>query len=472
MRGGRSPTKQSPCIRRLLELWEIASPPKNKSGGSQRHAGKDGVRMEVRTGYKQTEVGVIPEDWEVKPIKSLNFDISDGNYSSKYPKASDFRAFGVPFIRANNIKGLKVIDDDLRYISEEQHAELLSGHLKKNDILITTRGDIGQIAFVPERHIDSNINAQLVRINVDKTKNSHRFVGYVLTFGIVQKQFESLQTGSALKQLPIGKLVTLNIPLPPTFAEQEAIAEALSDADALIESLEALLAKKRHVKQGAMSELLKPNRNWVEKKLGQTAVLKARIGWQGLTTKEYLDSGDYFLITGTEFSNGYIDWESCHYVNESRYKQDRNIQVRQHDVLVTKDGTIGKVALITDLPKPATLNSGVFVIRPIEESFVPEFFYYLLCSSLFTEFLGQLSAGSTINHLYQKDFVNFVYKTPPTLEEQTVIAEILSDMDAEIRAVEGKLSKARAIKAGMMSALLSGRIRLVVESGEWRVENE
>jgi type I restriction enzyme S subunit len=166
------------------------------------------------------------------------------------------------------------------------------------------------------------------------------------------------------------------------------------------------------------------------------------------------------LITGTEFKNGYIDWDDCHYVDMSRYKQDKNIQIREHDVLVTKDGTIGKIALITDLPKPATLNSGVFVIRPIDDAFYPEFFYYLLCSNVFIEFLNQLSAGSTINHLYQKDFVNFVYKTPPTLEEQTAIAEILRDMDAEIAALEGKLSKAREVKQGMMSVLLTGKIRL------------
>lgn len=128
---------------------------------------------------------------------------------------------------------------------------------------------------------------------------------------------------------------------------------------------------------------------------------------------------------------------------------------------MTKDGTIGKVALISDLPRPATLNSGVFVIRPIEDAFHPEFFYYLLCSNVFTEFLTQLSAGSTINHLYQKDFVNFIYRTPTTINEQTAIATILSDMDADIAALEEKLAKARAIKQGMMQVLLTGRIRLM-----------
>ena len=242
----------------------------------------------------------------------------------------------------------------------------------------------------------------------------------------------------------------------------------MSDADALIESLEQLLAKKRYLKQGAMQELLTGKKRlpgfsgeWGVKRLGETATLKARIGWQGLTTAEYLDTGDYYLVTGTEFKNGYIDWNSCHYVDASRYKQDKYIQLKERDVLVTKDGTIGKVALVTDLPRPATLNSGVFVIRPVENAFHPEFFYYLLCSNVFTEFLTQLSAGSTINHLYQKDFVSFVYRTPATIKEQTAIAAILSDMDAELAALEAKLAKARSLKQGMMQALLTGRIRLV-----------
>ena len=242
----------------------------------------------------------------------------------------------------------------------------------------------------------------------------------------------------------------------------------MSDADALIESLEQLLTKKRQLKKGAMQELLTGKKrlpgfsgDWEVKQLRATATLKARIGWQGLTTAEYLDSGDYYLVTGTEFKGGNIDWESCHYVDESRYKQDKYIQLKEHDVLVTKDGSIGKIAYVTELSRPATLNSGVFVIRPIEAAFNPEFFYYLLCSSVFTEFLVQLSAGSTINHLYQKDFVGFVYKTPPTIDEQAAIATILSDMDTEIAALESKLSKARQLKQGMMQELLTGRIRLI-----------
>jgi type I restriction enzyme, S subunit len=188
--------------------------------------------------------------------------------------------------------------------------------------------------------------------------------------------------------------------------------------------------------------------------------LKARIGWQGLTTAEYLDAGDYLLVTGTDFKNSNIDWQNCYYVTEERYDQDKYIQLQLNDVLVTKDGTIGKVALISELPNPATLNSGVFVIRPIKDAFHPSFFYFLLCSNIFTEFLNELCAGSTISHLYQKDFITFKYRTPPTLSEQAAIAKVLSDIDAELSVLEARRDKTRNIKQAMMQELLTGKTRL------------
>jgi type I restriction enzyme S subunit len=206
------------------------------------------------------------------------------------------------------------------------------------------------------------------------------------------------------------------------------------------------------------------------KRLGHTAVLKARIGWQGLTTAEYQNSGDFYLVTGTDFGNGFINWNNCHFVIKVRYRQDKHIQLKQGDVLVTKDGTIGKVAYVSELPRPATLNSGVFVIRPNGSAFIPKFFYYLLCSRIFTEFLVQLSAGSTINHLYQKDFVTFVYPVAPTLEEQSTIAEVLADVDGLLEALDKLIAKKRAIKQAAMQQLLTGKTRLPGFSGDWEVK--
>ncbi|MDC1276936.1 restriction endonuclease subunit S [Algibacter sp.] len=223
--------------------------------------------------------------------------------------------------------------------------------------------------------------------------------------------------------------------------------------------------------QEKQSNQLKYPIDWGILNLGKSSVLKARIGWQGLTTAEYLDAGDYYLITGTDFKNGYIDWDNCVYVEKLRYDQDKNIQVKENDVLVTKDGTIGKVAFVNNVPKKTTLNSGVFVIRPVHKSYYPRYFYYVLMSEHFKDFLGKLTAGSTISHLYQKDFVHYEFPLPPTLTEQKAIATTLSDVDALIASLKQTITKKKAIKQGAMQQLLTpphkGGKRLPGFSGEW-----
>ena len=196
-------------------------------------------------------------------------------------------------------------------------------------------------------------------------------------------------------------------------------------------------------------------KDWTQLNLGKSAILKARIGWQGLTTAEYLNIGNYYLITGTDFKGGYIDWDNCVYVEKLRFDQDKNIQVKICDVLVTKDGTIGKVAYVDKVPKDTTLNSGVFVIRPINNSYHSRYFYYVLMSEHFKNFLGKLTAGSTISHLYQKDFIHYDFPIPPTLTEQKAIATALSDVDDLIANLDKLITKKKAIKQGAMQQLLT-----------------
>lgn len=128
--------------------------------------------------------------------------------------------------------------------------------------------------------------------------------------------------------------------------------------------------------------------NWEVKNINKECTIKARIGWQGLKSNEYLDFGDYVLITGTDFDNGFINWKSCNYVSEWRFKQDKNIQIKQGDVLITKDGTIGKVAFLDAIPMKGTLNSGVFVIRPKSYEKIDTVFLSLIFKSIwFDSFL-------------------------------------------------------------------------------------
>lgn len=270
---------------------------------------------------------------------------------------------------------------------------------------------------------------------------------------------------TGVPQLTTIQIQNIEVELP-SFPEQTAIAAALSDMDDLIASLEKLLAKKQGIKQGAMQDLLTGRKRlkgfsgkWKAVNLANISKIKARIGWQGLTVSEYQTEGYAYLITGTDFFCGHIDWLNCWYVDKGRYVQDMNIAIKNGDILISKDGTIGKVAYVDGLTGLATLNSGVFLVRPLKSSYDPMFVFYVLSSFIFREFLDELSAGSTINHLYQKDFVKFVFDMPE-IQEQRAIATLLSDMDAEITALQQKLAKYRQIKQGMMAELLTGRIRL------------
>lgn len=194
--------------------------------------------------------------------------------------------------------------------------------------------------------------------------------------------------------------------------------------------------------------------------------LNARIGWQGLTTSEYLSHGSFLLVSGTDFESGNINWNSVVFVSEERFAQDKKIQLKEGDVLVTKDGTIGKVAIVDKLEYPATLNSGVFVVRPTIKEIDSKYFYYYLLSRHFKDFLSKLTAGSTITHLYQKDFVTYKFRFP-SKKEQTAIATALSDMDSLIAATKKLLAKKGAIKQGLMQELLSGKTRLSGYIGDW-----
>jgi type I restriction enzyme, S subunit len=347
-------------------------------------------RNGVKAGYKQTEVGVIPEDWGVKAIEKFASVKSGkrlplGNYLTD-------KVTPHPYIRVADMFPGGVNLSDIRYMPENILPSIKNYRIFKEDIFISVAGTLGIVGKIPEELNGANLTENADRLTDIGCERDYLL--YVLMSSLIQKTIKSEMTLGAQPKLALTRIRKFFIPLPPTKAEQTAIATALSDADALIQSLEKLIAKKRLIKQGAMQELLKPKGGWVVKKLGEVAVLKARIGWQGLTTAEYKETGDYYLITGTDFQNGFIDWENCFYVEYKRYKQDKNIQINENDVLVTKDGTIGKVAFIKHVPKPATLNSGVFVIRPIEQSFHPEFFYYLLLSEYFVKFLSQLSAGA------------------------------------------------------------------------------
>lgn len=174
--------------------------------------------------------------------------------------------------------------------------------------------------------------------------------------------------------------------------------------------------------------------HWEVKKIKHRCYVKARIGWKGLKSDEFLQEGYAYLVTGSDFKNDKVNWKECYHIDKERYEEDSYIQLQDEDLLITKDGTIGKLAIVNNLDKPACLNSGIFVVRSTKEDFSTEFLFWILKSKMFTQFNEYTSYGSTIQHLYQNVFVEFGFAFP-TIEEQTTIAQYLDQKNTEIGAL-------------------------------------
>ena len=186
-------------------------------------------------------------------IGDSNLKIADGNYSAKYPRSEEFVSEGVPFIRGNNFENKSISDKNMYFISPEKHSELKKGHVKPKDVLITTRGNIGKVALVPERHDDSNINSQLVLLRCNEGWHPE-YLLHTFNSKFVTRQIPALITGSALKQLSVKNLKKLKIPLPP-LDQQKKIAAILDAADAYRQKTKALIEKYDELTQSLFLDM-------------------------------------------------------------------------------------------------------------------------------------------------------------------------------------------------------------------------
>ncbi|WP_270325347.1 type I restriction endonuclease subunit R, EcoR124 family [[Eubacterium] hominis] len=189
---------------------------------------------------------------------------------------------------------------------------------------------------------------------------------------------------------------------------------------------------------------------WEQRKLSTICSMHARIGWQNLRTSEFLDTGDYYLITGTDFDNGRVNLDNCHYVDKSRYEQDTKIQIQNGSILITKDGTLGKVAFVEGLDKPATLNAGVFNVE-ITKNFVDnKYLFQYLKAPFLMDYVDKKATGGTIKHLNQNILVDFPIAMPK-VEEQRLIGEYFSHLDHLITLHQRKIQVLEQMKKAFLS---------------------
>ncbi len=418
----------------------------------------------------------VPDGWEMKKLEEIS-KIKGGKRLPKGEKLVEYKT-NFPYIRVSDFKKGSVKKESILYLKPEVHNKIKRYKISSDDVYISIAGTIGLVGIIPKELNNANLTENAAKItnlkNIDK-----KFLHHFLESSLAQSQIERLKGTTSQPKLALERVGKIKI-LIPTINEQQKIADILSKVNEQIDLTENIISRTEELKKGLMQKLLtkgvfhnnlnerkiglknyKLPEKWELKTIGDTSFLKGRIGWQGLTTKEYLSKGNYLLVTGTDFNDGDINWDTCVYVEGDRYNMDENIQLKNEDILVTKDGTIGKIAYVSSLPKPATLNSGIFVLRPLNGEYYPKFLYYILNSFYFDYFMNILKAGSTISHLYQRDFVKFKFPVPP-LDEQKQIASILSKVDEQIQDNKKELKHLHELKKGLMQDLLTGKVRVSV----------
>lgn len=420
--------------------------------------------MEVKAGFKKTEVGIIPEDWNIESLINC-CDYVD--YRGKTPHKSSSGTF---LITARNVrKGFIDYEISKEYVPTDEYDFTMSrGKPKLGDVIITTEAPLGNVA-----QIDREDVALAQRIIKYRPKNLTLYVNYLKHY-LLSDRFQAIlnsrSSGSTATGIKGSVLHQQPVVIPPV-SEQEAIAAALGDADALIESLEQLLAKKRLVKQGAMQELLTPpsaagqagkrrlpgfGGAWEEKALKTITQTPVTDGPH--LTPKFITDGIPFLSVNNLVDNK-IDLSDLRRISyEDHLIFSRKCKPQRNDILFGKAASVGKVAIV-EFDMEFDIWSPIALIR-IGEKHDPKFVYYYFQTRDMLRQINILTNSSSQGNISMGEIEKLVFLLPPK-PEQIAIAEALGAMDAEIAALEAKLSKARLVKQGMMQELLTGRIRLV-----------
>lgn len=350
-----------------------------------------------------------------------------------------------------------------RYFITKEYAQTLLGFkVEGGDIIVSCAGTIGEIYEIPMEAELGIINQALMKIKVNESIVDKKM--FMILFTNMIDDFARVHSnGSAIKNIPpFSDLKPMEV-LVPTMKEQKKISEYITNLDHLITLHQRKCDETKELKKYMLQKMFPQNGKkipeirfagftnaWEQHKLSEVATMHARIGWQNLRTSEFLDSGDYMLITGTDFEDGAINYATCHYVERERYEQDKHIQVANGSILLTKDGTLGKVAYIQGLSMPATLNAGVFNVVIKDENEVDnKYLYQYLKAPFLLDYVDKKATGGTIKHLNQNILVEFPVDIP-TKAEQQVIGRYFDNLDNLITLHRRKCDQLKEVKKFML----------------------
>ena len=411
----------------------------------------------VKPGYKQTEIGIIPEDWECAMLLDKSKLLNGLTYTP-----DNVKDHGLFVLRSSNIQNNQLSFEDTLYVDCIVDDEK---KIKDGDILICVRnGSAALIGKSAQAHRDYNATFGAFMAVLRGEHND--YIQQVLQQGIIQREI-SKNSGATINQITNGDFKQIRIALPTSRDEEVAITTTLSHVDRLISTIEKLIAKKKAIKQGAMQELLTGKKRlpgfsgaWNEVRLEDIC---SKITDGSHESPPESDIG-YYMPSVKDMTDLGFDYSECKRVSFKDFKKLEQNGCRPDigDVLIAKDGSILKYAFVQENDEKIVILSSIAIVKPypsrVNSHFLAQHFRQ---PDFVNRVITNYKSGTGVPRIVLKGFKEITLFIPESISEQASIAKVLVDMDKEIFNLEMKLAKYRQVKQGMMQQLLTGKIRLV-----------
>lgn len=388
------------------------------------------------------------EEWKECKLSEIMDLIGGGTPKTSNP---DYWDGDIPWISVKDFNGeRRYVGDTEKKITKLGLENSSTKILSKGDIIISARGTVGELAIIPSG-MAFNQSCYGLR--------AKDFVDSCFLYYLLKQSVNILKHnthGSVFDTITRETFENISVKLPP-LPTQQKIAAILSSLDDKIELNNKINTNlEQQIEALLLNYLSKKETTSV--KLGDYLYIKGRIGWKGLKKNEYLSESNYRIINGETLTKSGIDWNKAGYISEERYTESPEIMLQVGDILLSKDGTIGKIGYVDELELPTSVASGIFVIRNNNPSVISTtFIYYLLKSKLFDSFIIARTEGSVIPHLYQKDFMDFEFSLPSP-ELMNDFEKTTSPMFNQIINNLKENKKLNSLRDSLLPKLMNGEI--------------
>ena len=408
------------------------------------------------------------DDWEERKLGDTETHFTDGNYGESYPSAKDMsdKANGIPFLRGSDFSNGYLDSSNANYIKPEKHAELTSGHIKQDDIVLAVRGSLGTLGYATKENEGWNINSQLAILRTNKSEISGMFLIQYLLGSKGQKEIFSRNTGTALKQLPIKQLKDIPVPVP-TLLEQQKIGNFFKELDSTIALHQRKLDLLKEQKKGYLQKMFPKNGSkipelrfngfsgdWEERKLLDN--VDKVLDYRGKSpTKFGMEWGTegYLVLSALNVKNGYIDKSvEAKYGDQELFERWMGSnRLEKGDVLFTTEAPLGNVAQVPD-DNGYILNQRAVAFKSSKDT-DNNFFAQLLRSPIVQNTLNANSSGGTAKGIGMKEFAKLNAHVPKTFEEQQKIGSFFKQLDNTIALHQRKLDLLKEQKKGFLQKM-------------------